>query len=317
MGLTAATWEPAFDSSNRMVVGYNSYVAGRFVGVYDDPLGPDTLPDAYLYDFSSMPYTATFDDDDNLYVGDINRGRVLVYRNPFDNPPRQKTATTTPTVPPSPEYIATIHSADPEPPQCVLATSPQIGENTLRLGVEGTPEIQDTDFMIQFRRITGAHREWLYDTREVARLDATGISIDMSEVNAHHWASRGKATLTLQITDRDGAPLSNWSPAFILAEDNESCERESPFTGLIPSNTQGANVRLENFVPYTPYPSLYEEYRQRMQSPNAPPQKPLAQRLTDRVAQARIRPHCHSSRCPSRQLMRYTADVFQPTRVMV
>ena len=70
-----------------MVVGYNAYVGPRFVGVYDDPLGPETLPNAFLNDFGSMPYTATFDDNDNLYVGDINRGRVLVYYNPFDNSP--------------------------------------------------------------------------------------------------------------------------------------------------------------------------------------------------------------------------------------
>ena len=270
--MLAATWEPAFDSSNRMVVGYNSYVAGRFVGVYDDPLGPDTLPSAYLYDFSSMPYTATFDDQDNLYVGDINRGRILVYRKPFDNPPRQRTATTTDATPPSPEYTATIHLASPEPPQCVIATSSRAGENTLRLGVEGISEIRDMDFMFQFRRVTGAHRERLYPASGVVQVDAAGIGIDMSQVNAHHWTSRGKATLTLQITDYLGASLSNWSPAFILAEDKESCERESPVPGLIPSDAQAANTPLENFVPYTPRPSLYEEYRQRMQSPSIPPQ---------------------------------------------
>ena len=82
---TAATWEPAFDSTNRMVVGYNAYFGPRFVGVYDDPLGSDELPTSYLYDFGSMPYAATFDDNDNLYVGDINRARVLVYKSPFSS----------------------------------------------------------------------------------------------------------------------------------------------------------------------------------------------------------------------------------------
>ena len=52
--LAAAMWEPAFDSTNRMVAGYNVYVGPRFAGVYDDPLGPDTLPSAHLYDFGSM-----------------------------------------------------------------------------------------------------------------------------------------------------------------------------------------------------------------------------------------------------------------------
>lgn len=74
----AATFEPAFDSQNRMVVGFNMYVGGRFVGVYDDPLGPSTEPAAYLNDLASMPVSATFDEHDNLYVGDHNRGRVLV-----------------------------------------------------------------------------------------------------------------------------------------------------------------------------------------------------------------------------------------------
>lgn len=82
----APTWEPAFDSMNRMVVGYNAYWGGRFVGVYDDPLGPRTDPDTYLFDYGSMPYSATFDRYDNLYVGDLNRSRVLIYLNPFDNP---------------------------------------------------------------------------------------------------------------------------------------------------------------------------------------------------------------------------------------
>ena len=83
-GARAVTFEPAFDSMNRMVVGYNAYLAGRFVGVYSDPLGPSTLPDAYLADYASMPYSAVFDADDNLYVGDLNRSRVLVYRRPLD-----------------------------------------------------------------------------------------------------------------------------------------------------------------------------------------------------------------------------------------
>ena len=68
-----------------MVVGFNTYRGPRFVGIYDDPLNEDVLPSDYLYDFASMPYSATFDDRGNLYVGDINRGRVLIYWSPFDN----------------------------------------------------------------------------------------------------------------------------------------------------------------------------------------------------------------------------------------
>ena len=81
-----AAWEPAFDSVNRMVVGFSSYAGPRFVGFYHNPLGPDTAPSGYLHDFGSMPYSMTFDDNDNLYVTDINRNRILIYWNPFNNP---------------------------------------------------------------------------------------------------------------------------------------------------------------------------------------------------------------------------------------
>ena len=83
-----ATWEPAFDSANRMVVGFNNWIGPRFVGFYHNPLGPDTAPSGYFHDFSSMPYAATFDENDNLYVTDINRNRILIYWNPFNNPPQ-------------------------------------------------------------------------------------------------------------------------------------------------------------------------------------------------------------------------------------
>jgi len=54
--------------------------------VYDDPLAPETSPTTYLRDYGSMPYTAVFDMYDNLYVGDCNRNRVLVYWDPFQSP---------------------------------------------------------------------------------------------------------------------------------------------------------------------------------------------------------------------------------------
>lgn len=89
-------WMPGFDSMNHMAVGYNGYVGGRFIGLYEDPLGPDTGVSGYLLDFSSMPYAAVFDARDNLYVSDANRSRVLIYRNPFGNPTPESTPTSTP-----------------------------------------------------------------------------------------------------------------------------------------------------------------------------------------------------------------------------
>lgn len=82
--------EPAFDSKNRMIGGYNVYLGGEkanFVGVYTNPLGTSTDPDYYLNDFYSLALTTTFDDEDNLYVADPNRGRILIYKTPLVNLP--------------------------------------------------------------------------------------------------------------------------------------------------------------------------------------------------------------------------------------
>lgn len=93
-------FKTAFDSRNRMVASYsiygfndnNPYPTGhpegqaRFLGVYNNPLvpvaNPTVLvpPDALLFDYNSQPMGLNFDDQGNLYSGDINRGRVLIYR---------------------------------------------------------------------------------------------------------------------------------------------------------------------------------------------------------------------------------------------
>jgi DNA-binding beta-propeller fold protein YncE len=75
-------FEPAFDSQGRMVVGANGYSGMRFPLVYGDPF-ENAQPIATLGDFHSMPYAATFDDQDNLYITDLNRARVLIYKRPF------------------------------------------------------------------------------------------------------------------------------------------------------------------------------------------------------------------------------------------
>ena len=83
-----ATWQPAFDSHNHMVIGYNPYgpgpnpLGGWFPGIYGDPLSGQTTPDAYLLDYHSMAYSATFDENDNLYITDLDRSRVLYYDKP-------------------------------------------------------------------------------------------------------------------------------------------------------------------------------------------------------------------------------------------
>lgn len=215
----AATWEPAFDSENRMVVGYNAYVGPRFVGVYDDPLGLDELPTSFLHDFGSMHYTATFDDDDNLYVGDINRGRVLVYRNPFDNAPQA--VGQPPEDAPVPEYPASIQSVIPEPPSCIARSSTRPSEGTLDLLVHGLSERRDRTF--EFRKVTSRHREFV-DVRPEHIRGGSRISVERRDWR-HMWGHLDRVVLTVRILTGGpgGTPITNWSPAFVLAENSAAC----------------------------------------------------------------------------------------------
>ncbi len=76
-------WEPAFDKDGKMYLGYNGYLGSRFALIYDSPLTNQT-PTGALNDYFSMGFTTYFDRYGTLYVGDLNRGRVLVYF--FDQP---------------------------------------------------------------------------------------------------------------------------------------------------------------------------------------------------------------------------------------
>lgn len=79
-------FEVAFDSQNHMVVGQNSY-SQRFLAYYLNPLDPASVtPDGFFEDFSGMTYGVTFDSSDNLYVSDLNRSRILIYKKPFVEP---------------------------------------------------------------------------------------------------------------------------------------------------------------------------------------------------------------------------------------
>jgi sugar lactone lactonase YvrE len=93
--LACAPLEPAFTSDGQMVVGLNGYLGSRFPLVYKTPLASDQ-PDAYLNDFSSYGgYSAVFDSNNDLYISDLDRSRVLVYRQPL--PPVGPGVTLSPT----------------------------------------------------------------------------------------------------------------------------------------------------------------------------------------------------------------------------
>ncbi len=75
--------EPAFTSDGQMVVGMMGYIGSRFPLVYSNPLASQ-MPDNYLNDFSSYGgYAAVFDSNNDLYIADLDRARVLVYRHPL------------------------------------------------------------------------------------------------------------------------------------------------------------------------------------------------------------------------------------------
>jgi DNA-binding beta-propeller fold protein YncE len=91
----AATFKPVIDRAGRMIVGYNPYLSGRFLGAYADPLGPSVDADVFFRDLNSLPWALALDEDGNLYVADSNRHRVLVYLRPL--------ADGIPAAPPEPE----------------------------------------------------------------------------------------------------------------------------------------------------------------------------------------------------------------------
>jgi sugar lactone lactonase YvrE len=81
-----APFEPAFTSDDRiMVAGQNGYTGNRFPVAFSNPSGGD-LPVSMLNDFSSMSYSAIFDNQDNLYITDLDRARMLIYFKPFPTP---------------------------------------------------------------------------------------------------------------------------------------------------------------------------------------------------------------------------------------
>src|SRR3990170_2981548 len=96
-----ACYQVDFDSKNRMVAGYNGYSGRRFPGVYNDPLGPSVVPDAFLKDYCSSQNGLFFDDQDNLTVVDGMRSRVFIYRQPLaavEPPPPPPTPPSSPTL---------------------------------------------------------------------------------------------------------------------------------------------------------------------------------------------------------------------------
>lgn len=92
----AAFYKQQADHKLRMVVGYDSYGNDPpYMGIYDNPsVSGDTTPvcthpgesDCYLNDHMLNAAAATFDSLGNLYVADVNRAKVFVYKQLFEAP---------------------------------------------------------------------------------------------------------------------------------------------------------------------------------------------------------------------------------------
>lgn len=84
-----STWEPSFDANNRMIVGFNPFndanpEKGWFPAIYNNPLDPNSLtPSFYLNDYFSQAFATAVDVAGNIFVADLNRARVLVYKGPI------------------------------------------------------------------------------------------------------------------------------------------------------------------------------------------------------------------------------------------
>jgi hypothetical protein len=77
-------FEVGISSKGTIVAGMNGYSGQRFPLVYLDP-SASTLPQFALGDYTSYPTTCFVDADGNVFIGDFDWSRVLVYRKPFKN----------------------------------------------------------------------------------------------------------------------------------------------------------------------------------------------------------------------------------------
>ena len=75
-------FEVGISSRGTIVAGMNGYSAQRFPLVYLDP-EKSTLPQMALGDFTGYPMACFIDEEGNVYIGDWNWCRVLVYKRPF------------------------------------------------------------------------------------------------------------------------------------------------------------------------------------------------------------------------------------------
>ena len=110
----------------------------------------------------------------------------------------------------------------PEPPSCLARNSTRPQETTLNLLVHGLSERRDLTF--EFRRVTSRHREFVDVRPEHMHSGGSRISVDRGDWS-HFWGHLDRVVLTVRILKGgpEGTPITNWSPAFVLAENSAAC----------------------------------------------------------------------------------------------
>ena len=178
-----APWQPAFDSQNRMFVGYNGLdrPEHRFISVYNNPLGSSTTPDAFLNDFFSHPFSLTFDSNNNLYAADLNRNRVLIYKRPYSAQQISSLPVASPSLPlpstsPTPSPVAASPASGDTQAPSVALSEPANGVN-----VAGTVKI-----------VAAASDNAQVIKMQVLVDDAVVASADNSTTIFYNWNTRPK-----------------------------------------------------------------------------------------------------------------------------
>lgn len=75
-------WQPTFNSQNKMAIGgalFTQHQGKTYI--YTNPI-TSPADKVALRDYYTQGYSTAFDGADNLYVTDMNRGRVLIYKTP-------------------------------------------------------------------------------------------------------------------------------------------------------------------------------------------------------------------------------------------
>jgi cysteine-rich repeat protein len=136
----------AFDNNGTMILGgTNPYAGPRFPLVYMDH-DENSIPQLALGDFVSFPSVSYVDQDGNVYLGDFNWHRVLVYKRPLERlrtapsgPTRTPSSTRTSTRTPTPSPTVTPTPTGPTPTRTTTRTTTPTRTSTPTWTLSPTP----------------------------------------------------------------------------------------------------------------------------------------------------------------------------------